>query len=311
IQGIDPEFMGVIKPDGEEIYRYHDYAAYIRLVQGNLENSLGVDTDTYPDPVPHCDICMWWKRCNGQRRADDHLTFVAGMGKNQTFELASQNVNKLASLASLPNPVPFVPEKGSISTYNKLRDQAKIQFDSREQGFKPLYEILPIDEGKGFFNIPEPCEHDVFLGSMLNTVGVNKKFHIYTMTNSQDIFAIALGLEEPWHIKEIAFDRNSSRLDIHLGFTKGFKFKAGDGLFYSAHDTVKRSWQHLNFFQHHCYIHAKVPRIKQGDGKTRTVSVPWARPGSGFTLLFEAFAMLLIENEMPVNKAAGILGVYP
>ena len=146
---------------------------------------------------------------------------------------------------------------------------------------------------------------------MLNTVGVNKKFHIYTMTNSQDIFAIALGLEEPWHIKEIAFDRNSSRLDIHLGFTKGFKFKAGDGLFYSAHDTVKRSWQHLNFFQHHCYIHAKVPRIKQGDGKTRTVSVPWARPGSGFTLLFEAFAMLLIENEMPVNKAAGILGVYP
>src|SRR5690606_27669168 len=123
-------------------------------------------------------------------------------------------------------------------------------------------------------------------GSMLNTVGVNKKFHIYTMTNSQDIFAIALGLEEPWHIKEIAFDRNSSRLDIHLGFTKGFKFKAGDGLFYSAHDTVKRSWQHLNFFQHHCYIHAKVPRIKQGDGKTRTVSVPWARPGSGFTLLF-------------------------
>src|SRR5690606_2244191 len=108
IQGIDPEFMGVIKPDGEEIYRYHDYTAYIRLVQENLENSLGVDSDTYPDPVPHCDICIWWKRCNGQRRADDHLTFVAGMGKNQTLELASQNVNKLASLASLPNPVPFV-----------------------------------------------------------------------------------------------------------------------------------------------------------------------------------------------------------
>src|SRR5690606_3930449 len=163
IQGIDPEFMGVIKPDGEEIYRYHDYAAYIRLVQGNLENSLGVDTDTYPDPVPHCDICIWWKRCNGQRRADDHLTFVAGMGKNQTLELASQNVNKLASLASLPNPVPFVPEKGDISTYNKLRDQAKIQFDNREQGFKPLYELLPIEEGKGLFNIPKPCEHDVYL----------------------------------------------------------------------------------------------------------------------------------------------------
>jgi transposase len=35
-----------------------------------------------------------------------------------------------------------------------------------------------------------------------------------------------------------------------------------------------------------------------------TVQVPWSRPGSGFTLLFEAFAMLLIEKEMPVNKVA-------
>ena len=37
--------------------------------------------------------------------------------------------------------------------------------------------------------------------------------------------------------------------------------------------------------------------------------VPWARPGSGFTLLFEAFAMLLIEYEMPVNKVASTLRV--
>jgi len=40
------------------------------------------------------------------------------------------------------------------------------------------------------------------------------------------------------------------------------------------------------------------------------VQVPWARPNSGFTLLFEAFVMALIENEMPVNKAATILNVY-
>jgi hypothetical protein len=54
-----------------------------------------------------------------------------------------------------------------------------------------------------------------------------------------------------------------------------------------------------------------VPRIKHKDGSVKTLSVPWARPGSGFTLLFEAFSMLLLENEMPVNKAANVLGVYP
>ncbi len=131
------------------------------------------------------------------------------------------------------------------------------------------------------------------------------------MMNSQEIFAIALGLESPWSITELSFDKSTSRLDIHLSFTKGHKFEGSDGLSYTAYDTVERSWQHLNFFQHHCYLHARVPRIKQVNGKIQTQSVPWARPQSGFTLLFEAFSMLLIENEMPVNKVAKILKVYP
>lgn len=58
-------------------------------------------------------------------------------------------------------------------------------------------------------------------------------------------------------------------------------------------------------------MHAKVPRVKQSNGFVKTQTVPWARPNSGFTLLFEAFSLLLIENEMPVNKAAEIVGVNP
>jgi transposase len=76
-----------------------------------------------------------------------------------------------------------------------------------------------------------------------------------------------------------------------------------------VYDTEQRSWQHLNFFEHNCYLHARVPRINQSGGTVKTIVVPWARPGSGFTLLFEAFAMLLIEYEMPVNKVASTLRV--
>ena len=43
----------------------------------------------------------------------------------------------------------------------------------------------------------------------------------------------------------------------------------------------------------------------------RVKSVPWAGPGSGFTLLFEALALTLIEREMPVNRVAEILKVNP
>ena len=54
-----------------------------------------------------------------------------------------------------------------------------------------------------------------------------------------------------------------------------------------------------------------MPRITTTDGKVRTVVVPWARAGSGFTLLFEALALALIEREMLANRAAESLKVNP
>ncbi len=77
-----------------------------------------------------------------------------------------------------------------------------------------------------------------------------------------------------------------------------------DGKGYIAHDTADRSCQHLNCFQHKCYLHAKVPRVKQANGKIKTQTVPWARKGNAFT-------MLLIENETPVNKVPKIIQSYP
>lgn len=91
----------------------------------------------------------------------------------------------------------------------------------------------------------------------------------------------------------------------------GSHFPDATGIACPVHDTVERKWQHLNFFEHHCYLHCSVPRIKNTSGSVETVVVPWARPGSGFTLLFEAFAMALIEREMPINRVAELMGVNP
>jgi transposase len=62
----------------------------------------------------------------------------------------------------------------------------------------------------------------------------------------------------------------------------------------------------LNFFQHHCYLTADVPRIKCPEHGVHRVNVPWAREGSRFTLLFEQVVMLLVR-EMPVASAARII----
>jgi hypothetical protein len=111
--------------------------------------------------------------------------------------------------------------------------------------------------------------------------------------NTKEIFSLALNLQWPWYIKEITLEKEESklfgRLTIEIDFHKGAKFLMPDGESYTAYDTEKRQWKHLNFFQHECYILARVPRIMDKEGRTRRVEVPWARPGSSFTLLFEAF----------------------
>jgi transposase len=134
------------------------------------------------------------------------------------------------------------------------------------------------------------------------------------MNNTQDIFTLALGLEKPWIVREVSFksetDNAFKTLHIYIDFSKGSTFKYND-LDLKCYDTEDKTWQHLNFFQHKCYLHARVPRVRLPSGKVHRVQVPWAREGSGFTLLFEAYSMLLIESEMPVNKAADCLDVYP
>jgi len=134
-----------------------------------------------------------------------------------------------------------------------------------------------------------------------------------TENNSSQIFSLALGLQGPWFVEKVNLkpEANSinSELHIHINFRKGHEFISEDGIKGKGYDTEEKVWQHLNFFQHKCFLHARVPRIKQEDGKIRQVSVPWARSNSGFTLLFEAYGMLLIESEMPVSKVANCVKV--
>jgi len=55
-------------------------------------------SQTYPEPVSHCDICRWWKECDSQWRRDDHLSFVAGASRLQRKELTLQGVPSLDPL---------------------------------------------------------------------------------------------------------------------------------------------------------------------------------------------------------------------
>jgi transposase len=125
-------------------------------------------------------------------------------------------------------------------------------------------------------------------------------------TNS--LFAAALGLAEPWYVASVDLDDTEKRLEIHIDFRRGGTFRCSEcgAAGCKAYDTAERRWRHLDFFQYRSEIIARTPRVSCDSCGVHPVSVPWARPGSGFTLLFEALVLAMVR-EMPVAAVARLL----
>ena len=120
-----------------------------------------------------------------------------------------------------------------------------------------------------------------------------------------------VGLVPPWRVDRSEFDAEAGRLDLYLEFPRGARFACPEPQCPErecpVHDTDAKTWRHLDFFQYQAYLHAKLPRVRCGEHGVRKVAVSWARPESGFTLLFEAL-LITFAAAMPVAKVAAFTG---
>jgi transposase len=126
-----------------------------------------------------------------------------------------------------------------------------------------------------------------------------------------ETFQAALGLKQPWFVAGSRFDAAAKRLDIDISFDKHalFPCPACGTADCPVYDARPLTWRHLNFWQHQTSLTARVPRVRCVACGVKTVSVPWARAGSGFTLLFESHVMDLV-SAMPVAAAARMVGEH-
>jgi len=165
-QGQAPECMWVITPAAGyagERYRVAEYAAYFRYVKREMLEATENGRATYPEPVEHCNVCRWFKECDTRRRADDHLSLVAGIRTQQRDQLEEWGVDTVAELAKMPVPLKQKPRYGSRDGYERVREQARIQVEGRTE-HQPVHEaILPAAEGMGFCRLPEPTANDMFV----------------------------------------------------------------------------------------------------------------------------------------------------
>ena len=86
----------------------------------------------------------------------------------------------------------------------------------------------------------------------------------------------ALGLPSPRTEVRSDFDTEASRLDEQIDFIPGSRFACpGCGAAdCPAYDTQRKTWRHLNFFQHQTYLNARLASVSkslrttvQGDGR--------------------------------------------
>src|SRR5271166_2855904 len=125
-----------------------------------------------------------------------------------------------------------------------------------------------------------------------------------------DLFQVALGLSSPWTVTRSEFDAEDGRLDSWT-----FRVEAGS----PAHSADARAAPFTTRRTRHggiwifssiarCCARAR-PEWPVRTAGVRKVATPWARAGSGFTLLFEAYGLALAKA-MPIANAARRLGEH-
>ncbi len=172
IQGVRPEWMHVAlggSAHAIEHFRVDDFMAYYRSARARFESAVGAEADppsypsrsTYPDPVEHCDVCRWSEMCSARRRADDHLSLVAGISTRQRRALGQRGVMTLETLGHLEMPLEPPLEGTNPVALARVQNQARIQLQGRRRGALE-YELLPIEPERGLATLPPPSPGDLF-----------------------------------------------------------------------------------------------------------------------------------------------------
>ena len=258
IQGAQPEWMYVVPPGKKfaaEPYRFAEYAAYYRYVKKRLAKVCddGQAAETYPEPCVHCDVCRWFQECDARRRGDDHLSLVAGIRRLQRNQLEEWDTETMAKLAVMPVPLKEKPAHGSKESYEKVREQARVQVAGRTRQ-KPVHELLEVAEGMGFSNLPEPSRQDMFVDLEGDPfVGDGGQQYLFGFVAAADGNALAyekrwaLDAEEEkrgfeWIVDEIMrrWEEDPAMHVYHFGAYEPSAFKRLMGTYTTREDEIDR-----------------------------------------------------------------------
>jgi len=160
VQGRQPATVEVVLGGQEQVpLRTDDFMAYYRAVKRRLLDAVADAEPTYPLPVEHCQVCAWKEVCEAQWEDDDHLTLVAGLGREQARKLTDAGIATVSELAEAVEEAR--PPRMGEATFERLRRQARLQVTSAGLDV-PRVERISTEDSLGLHALPAPSPGDVF-----------------------------------------------------------------------------------------------------------------------------------------------------
>jgi transposase len=118
-----------------------------------------------------------------------------------------------------------------------------------------------------------------------------------------------LGLDDSWQVSNVDLSLEEQRVEIRLEHRRGQPVCCpGCGQQRPLKDHApERTWRHLDTMQFETILVARTPRTDCPECGVKTISVPWASPHGRFTLMFEAFAIHVLQAASSTEKAKTLL----
>lgn len=124
--------------------------------------------------------------------------------------------------------------------------------------------------------------------------------------DEKSLYAHILNLSDPWQVKSLSLDENAGSVTVTIEIAENTRLACPTcGKSCSVHDHRHRKWRHLDTCQFTTIVEADVPRIMCPEHGCLTLPVPWAGPGSRYTLLFESFVLSWLKSSRLSVKLPG------
>lgn len=135
--------------------------------------------------------------------------------------------------------------------------------------------------------------------------------HHTQLPSLADHYSLLLGLVAPWTIANVVLNVEQATLDLHVVERDAETFPCPQcGVASKLHDHApERRWRHLDTMQCVTEIVARLPRITCATHGVKTVAVPWADARARWTLLFERFAIEVLQGTSSTTRAMTLLRI--